>query len=357
MADNNGKRSAQRSVEGSRKALRQKQLPPHLLTGLPGSFTNADLMGASSAFAAIMETIQAVAARKCSVVITGETGTGKELVARRIHACSRRRGKVFVPVDCATLTGQLFESQLFGHTKGAFTGAVDDTLGFFRAADDGTIFLDEISEIPMELQAKLLRALQEAAVTPLGSTKSCPVDVRVLCATNQDLLQLVRDAKFRADLYYRLNVVTLQIPPLRERKEDIIPLAEHFLSCQASFYGEPGKVLSRKVRKILLNYSWPGNIRELANAMERAYVLSPAREIKPDAMPPEIVMAELSAWSDGKLPTIEVATRRLILQALKFTGGRKLAAARILGLERRRLNRLIEKFNISISRIKKEAAS
>ena len=175
------------------------------------------VIGTSPAFASILETINAVASRQCSMIISGETGAGKEMVARRIHNCSDRKDKIFVPVDCTTLTGQLFESQLFGHVRGAFTGAVSDTLGFFRAADTGTIFLDEISEIPLDLQSKLLRVLQESRVTPVGSVKSHQIDVRVLCATNRDLKQMVNEGKFRADLYYRLNVVTVYIPPLRER--------------------------------------------------------------------------------------------------------------------------------------------
>jgi transcriptional regulator with GAF, ATPase, and Fis domain len=316
---------------------------------------NSDLpfIGASAAFNSILETIKAVASRKCPVIITGETGTGKEMVARRIHYCSDRSGSIFVPVDCSTLTGQLFESQLFGHVKGAFTGAIDNTLGFFRAADGGTIFLDEISEIPIEFQAKLLRVLQENSVTPLGSTKFYQIDVRVLCATNRDLRQIVREKKFRSDLYYRLNVVNLEVPPLRERKEDIIPLAEYFLSQQSQFYGEPSKTLSPKVQRLLVSYSWPGNVRELANAMERAYILSPFREIRTLSLPPEIINSDTTyLHPEARLPTIDAAQRRLISEALEFTGGRKMAAARILGIERRRLNRLIQRLNIPIKKIK-----
>ncbi len=316
----------------------------------------ADLIGASPAFTSILEMIQAIAARKCSVIIAGETGSGKEMLARKIHVCSDRANKVFVPVDCTTLTGQLFESQLFGHTKGAFTGAVDSTLGFFRAADGGTIFLDEISEIPMDMQAKLLRVLQESCVTPLGSTKSHPIDVRVLCATNGDLKQSVRENKFRADLYFRLNVVTIEMPPLRERKEDIIPLAKYFLRGQSEFYSEPAKVLTHATKKLLLGYSWPGNIRELANAMERAYVLSPQEKILPATLPGEVILAKSTLLeNEPKLLTLDEAKRKLISQALEMTGGKKIAAAKILGLERRRLNRLIEKLDISVSRITQDS--
>ena len=186
------------------------------------------------------------------------------MAARQLHLHSDRAKDVFIPVDCTTLTGQLFESQLFGHVKGAFTGAVDNTLGFFRAANGGTIFLDEISEIPIDLQAKLLRVLQESSVTPLGSTKSYPLDIRVLCATNRDLREMVRHGNFRADLYYRLNVVTVEIPPLRERRDDIIVIAEYFLERQAQFYNEPKKILSPETKQLFLNYTWPGNILGLS---------------------------------------------------------------------------------------------
>jgi len=305
-------------------------------------------IGKSPVFKSLLDTIQAIAARKCSVIIVGETGVGKEIVARQIHIASDRADKVFVPVDCTTLTGQLFESQLFGHTKGAFTGAVDSTLGFFRAANGGTIFLDEVSEIPIELQAKLLRVLQEQAVTPLGSTTSFPVDVRVISASAQDLRQMVEEGTFRSDLYYRLNVVTLEVPPLRQRKEDIIPLAEFFLENQADFYNETPKVLSGEIKELLVNYSWPGNVRELANAMERAYVLSIGREIQSDSLPFDIIVAESETYPKDELPTLDEVKRKVIVKTLAYTKGRKLAAARILGIERRTLNRLIEKLNITV---------
>ena len=312
-------------------------------------------VGDSDAFISILETIKAIASRECSVVITGETGTGKELVARQIHSRSNRSNNVFVPVDCTTLTGQLFESQLFGHTKGAFTGAVSATLGFFRAADTGTIFLDEISEMPFDLQAKLLRVLQENSVTPLGSTKSYPINVRILCATNRNLTEMVRKEKFRPDLYYRLNVINLEIPPLRERKGDILLLARYFLYNMAVFYDEPQKELSRKTENILLTYSWPGNVREVANAMERAFVLTSGTKIQPSSLPDDIFMEECSTAANSKLLTLDEAKRRIISQALEMTNGRKLAAAKILNIERRRLNRLIKKLNIVIPQTKRSS--
>lgn len=309
-------------------------------------------IGGSTAFDSMLEVIKAVATRECPVIITGETGVGKEMVAKQIHAASNRTNGVFVPVDCTTLTGQLFESQLFGHTRGAFTSAVDSTLGFFRAADGGTIFLDEISEIPLELQAKLLRVLQERRVTPLGATKSSPVDVRVLCATCKDLQEMVKNGTFRPDLYYRLDVVRIEVPPLRHRKDDILPLAEFFLANQSAFYNEPAKTFSDETKKLLLNYAWPGNVRELANAVERAYVLTQGPEIEPAVMPFEIIICDTPSYPKNHLPTLDEIKRRVITQTLEYTKGRKIAAARILGIERRQLNRLIEKLDISPSKSK-----
>ena len=315
------------------------------------------LFGESAVFASIFETVEAVAARNCPVVISGETGVGKEMVARQIHLSSSRSDGAFIPVDCTGLTGELFESQLFGHVRGAFTGAIDDTLGFFRAADGGTIFLDGISEIPIELQGKLLRVLQESAVTPLGSTELYPINVRVLCATCRNLHEMVEQGGFRADLYYRLNVVHLEIPLLRQRKEDIMPLAEYFLANLAVFYGEQPKFLSRDAKKLLLHYSWPGNIRELSNALERACVVTPGREIPPNALPPEVIVVDDRLYPQRELPPLDEMQRRIIIRTLEFTEGRKIAAAKILGIERRSLNHLIEKLNIPLSQIKKNARS
>ena len=309
---------------------------------------NPVLVGASELFSGLLDTVQSIAHRQCCVMITGETGTGKEMVARKIHYHSPRAQQPFIPVDCTTLTGQLFESQLFGHVKGAFTGAVHDTLGFFRAADGGTIFLDEISEIPLDLQAKLLRVLQEGTVTPIGSTQSYPIDVRVLSAANRDLHEMVKRNEFRADLFYRINVVNLEIPPLRQRPEDILPLAKHFLDAQAAFYDEPAKKLSPRAKQLLLKYHWPGNVREVANAMERAYVLSVTGVVEPSALPKEILTSAYTAQPNGPLPTLDDAQNKLIADALRATGGRKVAAAKILGIDRRRLNRLIEKLNIQV---------
>lgn len=308
------------------------------------------IVGQSDAFNSLVETVRSIAHRHSCVMITGQTGTGKEMIARKIHEFSPRADKPFVPVDCTTLTGPLFESQLFGHVKGAFTGAINDTLGFFRAADGGTIFLDEISEIPLELQAKLLRVLQQGTVTPLGSTRICPVDVRVICATNRGLKQMVEQNEFRADLYYRVNVVNIEIPPLCQRADDILPLAEHFLGNLSRFYDEPAKRLSDKSRQLLLKYPWPGNVREMANAMERAYVMTEDEVIEPAALPSEVLLSAYSVRPDSPLPTLDKAQEKLIAEALRMTKGQKTAAAKILGIDRRRLNRLIEKLDVSYTK-------
>ena len=294
----------------------------------------------SLVFKGVLETVKLVAPRKCTVVVCGESGTGKELVAHLIHRLSGRSRGPFVPVDCTNLSGELFASQLFGHVRGAFTGADRDTLGFFRAADAGTIFLDEISELSASVQARLLRVLQESVVVPVGATASFKVDVRVICATNRNLEQMVAEGLFRKDLYYRMNVVNVHIPPLREHRADIIPLAKHFLRQQADLYDEPIKELADETKRSLLRYDWPGNVRELANAMEHAYVLSPEETVRPSILPPEIAAGQVQR-NRAPFPTLAQANRELLTRALRYTAGRKLPAARLLGVERRRFDRLI----------------
>lgn len=317
-----------------------------------GAVSAPTLVGRSAAFEGIMQTISAVAGWDSSVIITGETGTGKEMVARTIHSLSERKSNVFVPLDCTTLTGQLFESQLFGHVKGAFTSAHSDSLGFFRAADGGTLFLDEIGEIPLELQSKLLRVLQEGTVTPLGSTKSYKVNVRVICATNRDLHQMVVEKKFRDDLYYRLNVMTLEVPPLRERHEDIILLANHFLEKQARLYSSVTKRLSEDAKKVLMEYPWPGNVRELANIMERAYILSQSSEVTAVTLPAEVksfVNREIGSFRSGaagSVVSLDEVQKQAVVEALNASNGRKMAAARMLKIDHRKLGRLMDKYNV-----------
>ena len=309
-------------------------------------------VGESPAFRCVLETLHTIAPRKCTAVLFGESGTGKEMAARLMHALSNRASGPFIPVDCSNLSGELLASELFGHVKGAFTGADRDTLGFFRAADGGTIFLDEIGELEAPVQARLLRVLQESTVTPVGASIGHPVDVRVICATHRDLDKMVANGTFRSDLYYRMNVVSIHLPPLRERRDDVIPLAKYFLHQQAQLYLEPYKQLAPPTERILLAYDWPGNVRELANAMEHAYVLSPGRVIEPTALPSGVLDRHVSERLGG-VPTLAQADRDLIIKALRYTHGRKLSAARLLDVEKRRLNRLIRNFGIDVQALKK----
>jgi two-component system response regulator HydG len=303
-------------------------------------------VGQSQAYESLSEIIKIIAQRECSITIIGETGTGKEVVARRIHEQSRRADGPFVPVDCTTLTGQLFESQLFGHVKGAFTGAISDTLGFFRAADGGTILLDEVGELESNLQAKLLRVLQDSCVVPVGTTRTYQVDVRIISATNQDLKDMVRKGAFRADLYFRLNTVQLTIPPLRERKEDILILANHFLQRQAELYDEPGKKLSKRSERVLLSYDWPGNVREIANVIENAYVMSESDVIDLESLPSNVFHGECLQDISGKVKSLDEAKKSAIIDALSAAKGRKTLAAQKLGIGYRRLVRLMDKYSL-----------
>ena len=242
------------------------------------------IAGVSAWAQEVRRSIELVAVHQSSVLIIGPSGTGKELIARAVHACSRRAARPFIPVDCAVTTGTLFASHMFGHVKGSFTGATAATLGCFRAADTGTIFLDEIGEMELELQAKLLRVLQQRVVVPVGSHQELPVDVRVLAATNRDLATEVEAGRFREDLFYRLNVVTIRTLGLRERPEDIPVLAERYLAELAARHGMPMCALSPAAIEVLQSYAWPGNVRELENVLERAVMFSSGDEIDPDAL-------------------------------------------------------------------------
>jgi transcriptional regulator with PAS, ATPase and Fis domain len=306
------------------------------------------IVGASTAISIVRDVATSIAPRRSTVMLLGETGTGKEMLARHIHEQSERASKPFVPVDCSAMTDTLFESQLFGHVRGAFTGAVRESLGFVRAADGGTLFIDEVGELSVLLQAKLLRVLQERCVVPVGDTKPRSVDVRVICATHRDLSAMVRAGTFREDLYFRLNVVVLHVPPLRERPDDVVPLAEHFLRVQADLYEEPTKTLSPDAAEQLRQYGWPGNVRELANVIEHAHVLASAGIIRPSDLPERLRRAVESGpvtLRDLRLIDVE---RRTIAEALHRTKFCKAAASRLLGINIQRLSRRIRSLGIDI---------
>jgi transcriptional regulator with GAF, ATPase, and Fis domain len=242
-----------------------------------------ELIGGSPAWQKLVQQIESIAASEASVLITGETGTGKELVARALHSRSPRRGRPLVKVNCGAISAGLVESELFGHVKGAFTGALAKRVGRFELADGGTLFLDEVGELPLETQVKLLRALQEHEFEPVGSSQTVRVDVRIIAATNRDLTQAIREGRFRSDLFYRLNVVPLHVPPLRERPEDIGPLALYFLGRHAKKSGKPIQAIATATLERLVNYHWPGNVRELENLIERGVVLSSGPTLDLDA--------------------------------------------------------------------------
>jgi DNA-binding NtrC family response regulator len=309
-----------------------------------------EIIGKSPRMQEIYQIIEAVSQNKSNVLLSGENGTGKELVARTIHAKGPLSAKPFLAINCGALSETLLESQLFGHRKGAFTGAIDDHEGVFQAADGGTLFLDEITEIPLPLQVKFLRAIQEKEVTPLGSTRPVRVDVRIIAATNRDLEDAVRDGNFRTDLFYRLNVVPIHLPPLRERREDIPLLVERFTEDFSRVYGvEPKRVTPAAIERIL-QYAWPGNIRELQNAIERAFALSSEPEITLKDLPPAVLRAEEAAPAPEPLIQplpLEEIEKRNIVAALQRTGGNKNEAARILGIDRQRLYRKIDKYGLA----------
>jgi transcriptional regulator with GAF, ATPase, and Fis domain len=311
--------------------------------------------------AQVFETVRKVAKSDANILILGETGTGKELVAKSLHVNSRRSANAFIPVDCASLPENLLESELFGHEKGAFTGAQTSRPGLFEFANGGTSFLDEVGDVSLNLQAKLLRVLQERQVRRVGSNRMIDVDVRVISATNRDLGQLVAKGEFREDLYYRLNVISIALPPLRERKGDIPLLVQHYIAKYAASGGKEIGGIAPEAMQLLEEYRWPGNVRELQNVIERAVVLAERELLRPEDLPEHIRIRSEAAASAPPIPVNELPLKRAkeewassferdyLIQLLKRHEGNISQAAKTAGVDRKTIHRLMKKHAIKIS--------
>jgi DNA-binding NtrC family response regulator len=337
-----------RALEQSRLFRENLQYRQDLIT----KYKIENMVGRSPQMLQVYKTIARVAESRSTVLISGESGTGKELVARAIHFNSLRASKPFVAVDCGSLAETLLESELFGHVRGAFTGAVISKKGLFEEADGGTCFLDEVGDISLSMQAKLLRVLQEHEIKRVGGTETIKIDVRIVAATNKNLEELVAEKKFREDLFYRLNVVFIHLPSLRERAEDIPLLADHFLRKYAVENAKPVSQISQEALEHLARYGWPGNVRELENVIERAVTLSHHSIILPEDLPRRLTVepAEDSSRSlPSHIPLSEL--EKLYLQkVLEETGGNKKKAAAILGIDRRTLYRMAARYGLTIKR-------
>ncbi|MCF8104610.1 MAG: sigma-54 dependent transcriptional regulator [Desulfohalobiaceae bacterium] len=329
--------------------LRKENL--QLKESLSSHFDRQEIIGRSRAMVDLLETVAQVAPSEAIVLISGESGTGKEVVAEALHANSPRKEKPFVKINCAAITETLIESELFGHEKGAFTGAHRKKEGKFRQAHGGSLFLDEISEMSLAMQAKLLRVLQEWKITRVGGEEVIAVDVRLIAATNKNLLEEIEAGRFREDLFYRLNVVTLTIPPLRDRTEDIPLLANHFLKIFSEKNRKELKGFTPRALDLLLRYDWPGNVRELMNVVERGVVLCRGEYLDEEDLPqtltsqPQAPGETLETTSDGDRPLHEVE-QITILKTLEATGGNKSETARRLGITRRTLHQKLKKYGL-----------
>jgi DNA-binding NtrC family response regulator len=328
-----------RRIESENASLREQ---------IEHKFGLENIIGESPAMRQVFETVQQVAPSRVTVLITGETGTGKELIAKAIHNLSPRKNGAFVAVHAAALPSSLLESELFGHEKGAFTGAVERRIGRFELADGGTLFLDEIGELESPMQVKLLRVLEERAFERVGASKTLQVDVRLVAATNRNLKKLVSDGKFRDDLFYRLSVVTVDLPPLRERRDDIPLLVKAFLDEFSRENNKQVRELTPDALNMLLAYDWPGNVRELRNAIEQMVVLARAERLTVRDVPAAIrAAADLSKINVVRAGmTVVDAERQLIAQALKEADGNRTKAAQKLGISRRTLHRKLKKYGL-----------
>jgi two-component system response regulator HydG len=307
------------------------------------------VVGSSASMRRVFTLVQRVADSEAGVLIHGETGTGKELVAKAIHDQGRRKSGPFVAINCAAVPASLIESELFGHERGAFTDAKVQRTGLFVQADGGTLFLDEIGELPLEVQPKLLRALQERMVRPVGSNREIPFDARIIAATNRVLEDEVYERRFREDLFYRINVVKIDVPPLRERGGDVLHLARHFLTIYAQRHGKSEMELSPAAAEKLISYAWPGNVRELENCLDGAVALARSNRIEIDDLPEKVKSFRperfvVSANQPEEIVTIDELERRYILRVLSLVGGNKSRAAQVLGFDRRTLYRKLERY-------------
>ncbi len=308
-------------------------------------------IGSSPGFLEVLRLAEMVAPTDSTVLISGESGTGKEVLARYIHQLSERAEGPFLSINCGALPENLLESELFGHVRGSFTGAVRDKQGLFVAAEGGTFFLDEVAEMSPATQVKLLRVLQEREVIPVGATEAVAADVRIIAATNRDLEEEIRRGTFRSDLFYRLNVITLHLPPLRERSEDILIIADHFLQRFSALRGRPVPALAPEAVSLLQSYDWPGNIRELENALERAVIVSGSGEITAEALPPRLSQREVRPLISDRTPPnppLEAIERAYIHWVLQGEGGNRSRAAEVLGIDPSTLYRKLVRYGLGV---------
>lgn len=332
-----------------RKIITQQRLIQeniYLRQELKKRFQFKDIITKNPKMQEILELVRSVAKTASTVLIEGESGTGKELVARAIHLCSPRRKNPFVAVSCAALPETLLESELFGHEKGAFTGAISSKKGRFELADQGTIFLDEIAEVSLKMQVKLLRVLEEKEFSRIGGTRPIKVDVRIISATNKNLKKLVEEEKFREDLYYRLNVVSIKLPPLRERTEDIPLLAEHFLEKYRIENNKGVWAISEEAMDLLLKYDWPGNVRELENAIESAVVVTKSETIGPQDLPPSLRSHEEKPYKLTTGKKLHEVEKEYIIRVLEANNWNIKKCAELLGIDRTTLYNKIKKYGL-----------
>ena len=337
------------TVEKAIKYYELEEENRELKTRIAGQFHFSSIIGRSKKMREVLEILTLAAPSDATILILGESGTGKELIANAIHENSPRKDKAFVKVNCAALPENLLESELFGHERGAFTGATSARKGRFELADGGTIFLDEIGDMSLATQAKILRVLQEKEFERLGSSKPIKVDVRIIAATNRNLEQAIREGTFRQDLYFRLSVVTIELPPLRERREDIPALAQHFLKKYAEKNQRLVKGFAPKTMDLFMRYDWPGNIRELENTVERAVILCREEYVQPHCLPRQFqALLDEDTPETGVRPghSIREVERELILKTLEQTGGNRTRAAEILGITRRALQYKLKEYGI-----------